>query len=140
MRSAHAGYVARPFDPLPGVAMVEPQVAARQTGETQMSRWMVVGAVLATTAPFLLYPVEGRAQDTAYVLCGFESDLSWARIINTNAAKPRSMCRWKCVYATKSGGTHINSGAFRISYLGSKTTNKGVKDIVATVGMAGACP
>lgn len=99
-----------------------------------------MAVVLAAAVPFLLYPQEGRAQDTAYVLCGFDQELSWARIINTNAAKPRSMCRWKCVYATKSGGTHINSGAFQISYLGSKTTNKGGKEIVANVGQAGACP
>jgi hypothetical protein len=103
-----------------------------------MSRWMM-GAVHAAVVLLLVYPLEGASQ-TATVTCGYGSTFSVATIKNTNSAKKGAVCRWNCIYATKSGGTHINRGAKLLPYLGTKTTKQGGSGIVANVGSAGVCP
>src|ERR1041384_5730619 len=103
-----------------------------------MSRWMA-GAVLAAAVLFLVYPLEGASQ-TATVTCGYSSTFSVATIKNTNSAKKGAVCRWNCIYATKSGGTHVNRGAQLLPCLGTKTTKQGGAGIGANVGSVGVCP
>lgn len=108
-------------------------------GEAQISRW-VVGAVLVATGPLLVYPLEALAQDTATLKCEFTDTYSLATIENTNKEKKNAICRWKCIYQLKWGGTHINEGAKKLRYQEKKTTKKGGKSIQHVVGTSGICP
>lgn len=78
-----------------------------------MKRWVVAAALAAGS--LLLHPLQAAAQNYepgikgGQLLCGHFVTYSFA--VMSNGTNNRALCRWKCVWKTKSGALHVNSGA-----------------------------
>lgn len=102
-----------------------------------MTRW-IVGALAAT---LLLYPAQALAQfakDGMNLSCLAIAKFSVATFLNVGE-KQVAMCRWKCVWETKSGGTHINQGAYRVAFARGKIERRGATDLVRFISQEGSC-
>jgi len=102
-----------------------------------MNRWMARAAIVAACA-LPLTPPEALAQDAAKYTCGFTAKYSLVTI--QNMTKKRTLCRWRCIYTTPMGVTHINTGAKAVAPGKTLTNRQGFKGISAVVGSYGDCP
>jgi hypothetical protein len=102
-----------------------------------MNRWTAGAAIMAACA-LPLAPLEALAQDAAKYTCGFTAKYSLVTL--QNLTKKRTLCRWRCIYTTPAGVTHINTGAKAVAAGKTLTSRQGFKGISAVVGSYGDCP
>jgi hypothetical protein len=114
-----------------------------------MKRW-VVGAALAAAGSLFVHPLEAQTPGQAFepgvknatLLCSGVFNSSWVAMRNLNKIKGPSVCRWKCVYRTQSGGSHINAGTRTLAYneqVSQDKTTKRVSGQIWKVGGTGSC-
>ncbi len=107
---------------------------------------LVSGAALATTS-LLVLPLQATAQNYepgikgGQLLCGHFVTYSFA--VMNNFLNTRALCRWKCVWKTKSGALHTNSGARNLGpgegvYL-QQTRKESAVALDAKVAGGGSC-
>jgi hypothetical protein len=76
------------------------------------------------------------------LICGYFPEFSFAAMLNLNNIGKRSLCRWKCLYRTASGKTHVNAGARNLGpydRVGMNDSKKAIKGLVAKTGGTGNC-
>ena len=111
-----------------------------------MKRWI---AAAAFAGSLLVCPLEAAAQNyepgikNGSLICGsFPSMFSFVAMQNLNNIGKRSLCRWKCVYRTASGQTHVNAGARNLApyeQVGMNNTQKRIKGSLTKVAGSGSC-
>lgn len=108
----------------------------------------VAAAALAAAGSLLVYPLAAAAQNyepgvkNGSLICGSFPGFSFVAMQNLNGINNRSLCRWKCVYRTASGRTHVNSGARNLApyeRVGLNETRKTVSGVLSKLAGSGNC-
>ena len=111
-----------------------------------MKQWVVAAALAGS---LLVYPLQAGAQNwetgtkNANLLCGYFAFPGFSFVVIENLdGKKRALCKWKCVYQTTSGATHVNAGSRELrkgESLGLEKTKKVAPGISSRVGGTASC-